>query len=427
MDFKTSIVKRGARKKTNRLKDGSRSEITVKGGWYYRISYVDLDGKPRTVERGPFDLKSHAKDALNAKLPDLRQTRGRSREAEAMTFRELAEICSDKLFHAPEYVNDTEGNRERISGVKSWKTVRSQLRHLKAFFGNRKINTLTADGLREYKTYRRKQTVDNKEGEPIRNLSLATVNRELATLRRILRYARTRGWIVDDIFAGAGVIEVSKEKERKRILSPSEEIALLNACQGEWETEYTRKRKGKSEKLTSSFTLNNRHLRAILILAIDSGLRMNEILKLRWSDIDLTQGLIEVIGTHTKTEKSRTVPLSARAKDELEYILSIGIGGDCPFPFTTIKRSFATAKRLAKIDNLRFHDLRSTAASRMSKAYPIATVAQILGHADVGTTMKYYISNPIETVLEVKDWLDRASTIVPSEQETLINGGEMVN
>lgn len=420
MEFKTSIVKRGPRQKFNKLKDGSRSEITVKGGWFYRINYVDLDGKPKTVERGPFDLKSHAKDAMNAHLPTLQQTRGRSRDAELMTFNELADHCETKIFHEPEYVNDSDGNRERISGVRSWKSVRAQLVPLRAFFGNRKINTLTSDGLRDYRTHRRKQTVKTKKGEPIKYVSVATVNREFSALRRILRYAKTKGWIVDDIFAGAGVIEVAKEKERKRILSPAEEIRLLAACQGEWTTEYTRTRKGKEEKLESTFTVDNKHLKAILILAIDSGMRRNEILSLSWKDIDFDTGMIKVLGTHTKTEKTRTVPLSERARVALEDVRAIS-PKEKIFPITTIKRSFATAKKLAGIQDLRFHDLRSTAASRMSKAYPLTVVAKILGHASVSTTMKYYIANEAETLLEVKKWLDRPFETVAENVSELVN------
>jgi hypothetical protein len=101
MELKTSIVKRGPRKKVSHLKDGTAKEITTKGGYFYRINYVDLDGKPRIIERGPFALKSHAKDEMNARLAELRQTRGRSRDAEGMTLAELADICAEKTSTPP--------------------------------------------------------------------------------------------------------------------------------------------------------------------------------------------------------------------------------------------------------------------------------------------------------------------------------------
>jgi integrase len=305
-------------------------------------------------------------------------------------------------------VTDEEGNRHRISGLKSWKAVRSQINHLKAFFGNRKINTLTADGLRAYKAARRKATVRTKPGAPERHVSVATVNRELAALRSILRYAKSRGWMVDDVFAGAAVIKTSAEKKRGRTLSASEEVALLNACQGEWTTEYKRTRKGTEETIRSSFSTDNKHLRAILMLAIDSGMRRNEILSLRWKDIDFDAGTIHVVATHTKTEESRTVPLSERARAAIEELRPIS-PPDRPFPITTIKRSFATAKRLAGIEDLRFHDLRSTAATRMSRVYPLGVVAKILGHASVATTMKYYVTNEKETALELQQFTRKSA------------------
>jgi integrase len=57
-------------------------------------------------------------------------------------------------------------------------------------------------------------------------------------------------------------------------------------------------------------------LKAIIILALDSGMRRGEIFKLSWKDIDFDNGLIQVIGTNTKTERARLVPLSQRAKDD---------------------------------------------------------------------------------------------------------------
>lgn len=52
----------------------------------------------------------------------------------------------------------------------------------------------------------------------------------------------------------------------------------------------------------------------MIILALDSGLRRDEIFKLRWQDIDFGNGIIRVLGTNTKTERERLAPLSGRAK-----------------------------------------------------------------------------------------------------------------
>ena len=91
-------------------------------------------------------------------------------------------------------------------------------------------------------------------------------------------------------------------------------------------------------------------------------MRRGENFKFRWEDIDFDNNLIRVIGTNTKTERARLVPLSQRAKVELEKLREIS--PEKPLPFTDIKRSFATAKRLAGIEDLHFHDLRRTTVTR---------------------------------------------------------------
>jgi integrase len=59
-------------------------------------------------------------------------------------------------------------------------------------------------------------------------------------------------------------------------------------------------------------------------------------------------------------------------------------------PLKDIKNAFRAALRGAKIEGFRFHDLRHTAGTRMADAgVPITAIADILGHADVRTTMRY--------------------------------------
>lgn len=424
MEIRTSVFKRSTRTKPTKLKDGTIKEYKVKGGWMYRLRYVDQDGKPCTEERGPFDRKNEAKDAMNVARIDAEKSGGRKRQAAGMTFADLCNICEKELFHQAKFVTNNSGNLERTSGIKSWKTVRSQIARLKAYFGNRLVTAITTKALRDYKEDRRNQYRATKPKENKRHITQTTVNREFATMRRMMRYARQEGWVTNDIFAGARVIEISKEIERQRVLSKAEEVALLAACQGEWEREYTRKLRGREQTVKATYTTDNWHLRAMIMLALDTGMRRGEILKLRWKDINFDEGYISIVGTHTKTERERIVPLSERTRAELEAIKPLS-EGEGPFPYTDIKRSFATAKRLAGINDLRFHDLRTTAGDRMAKVYPLSTVAKILGHSQLQTTMRHYVGNELDTILEVKGWLDRKPEAPSVEHVTVEN--ELVN
>jgi len=213
---------------------------------------------------------------------------------------------------------------------------------LKRFFGKRLIRQITTESLTDYKLWRLgngSQHPTAKDKAELKQIKLATVNRELSTMRRMMRFAYGKGWILKDIFFNAKVIEMSAEIERTRLLTSDEETRLLAACQGEREIEYTRTRRGKEEKIKAVHDVDNPHLKAIILLAIDSGMRRGEILKLRWKDIDFENNLIRILGTHTKTERERIAPLSARAKDELERIEKF-TSGEKPFNFDSFKRSF---------------------------------------------------------------------------------------
>lgn len=403
MDIKTSVFKRAARLKVTKKigPDGERVKVRVRGGWVFRIRYKDQDGKPCTIERGFFDLKSQAKDAMKATLRDLEKTGGSVIDGERMTFNHLIEKCRSAFYKEAHIVD---GNKK--SGVKSLKPVLSAISNLKAYFGPRLISAITPQSLFKYRDSRMRLQAPLKAGGKPRQLKIATVHRELGVMRRMMRHALNEDWVTRDIFAKApGLFDTTQAKPRTRILSIQEEGRLIAACTGDLNREYKRKRFGKTEEITAHIKLDHAHLRAAIILALDTGMRRGEIIKMKWNDIDFDAGIINVLSSNTKTERGRIVPLSDRAARELEGLRSLS-SGLSPFPIMDMKHAFSTVKEVAGITDLHFHDLRATAGDRMSRVYPLATVAKILGHQRHETTLKYYVGNELETVSEVKKWLD---------------------
>ncbi len=371
-----------------------------KGRWIIRIEYFDeILGKQRFMERHA-EKRSDAIDERDRLAAEIVKSHGQIQTGERMTFENLADI-SEKNFYKPAVI--VEGRK--VDGVRSHKTAEGQIKTLKKFFGKRLIRQITTESLTDYKLWRiengsENKTYKNTEKRPIK---LATVNRELSTMRRMMRFAYGKGWILKDIFFNAKVIEMSAEIERTRLLSFDEEMRLLAACQGEREVEYTRIRHGKEEKIKAVHDVDNPHLKAIIILAIDSGLRRGEIIKLRWKDFDLENGIVRIVGTHTKTERERIAPLSQRAKDELENIRRF-TPGEKPFPFADFKRSFATAKRLAGIEDLHFHDLRRTAITRwIQQGTSLAFAGKFAGHSQLQTTMKHYTATDNNMITELNE------------------------
>ncbi|HEX8735001.1 MAG TPA: site-specific integrase [Pyrinomonadaceae bacterium] len=409
MEIKSKIFKRNAGKS--------------KGKWIVRIEYFDeLLGKKRGLERQG-DKKSDVIDERDRMIKDIEKSHGQILTGERMTFDNLADIC-EKNFYKPAVI--VEGRK--ISGVRAHKTAKIQVNILRKFFGKRLIRQITTESLTDYKLWRLEigsQHPTLKERVNKSPVKLATINRELSAMRRMMRFAYGKGWILKDIFFNAKIIEMSAEIERTRLLTSVEETRLLAACQGERSITYKRKKRGKPneiEEITAIHDVDNPHLKGMIILALDSGMRRGEIFKLRWQDFDFDNNLIRILGTHTKTERERIAPLSQRAKDELNKLKEI-TQGENPFPFTDIKRSFATAKRLAGIDDLHFHDLRRTAITRwIQQGTSLAFAGKFAGHSQLQTTMKHYTATDADMIQEISE---RMNKFHAQDENTLVN--EMLN
>ncbi|CAN5889986.1 hypothetical protein BH18ACI4_BH18ACI4_16460 [soil metagenome] len=260
------------------------------------------------------------------------------------------------------------------------------------------------EALKQYeKALKQRRKVERPEVCATR--SIATVNRELALLRRMFNVAQREGWIAHNPFAmGEPLVSIADEKKRERILTREEERRLLEACSD------TRRR----------------HLRPILICALDTGMRQGEILTLRWRDVDLDHGTITVAAFNTKTMRSRTISVTVRLARELEAIAaqSPKRPDDLVFGISdNVKRSFDVVRRAAGIADVRFHDLRHTAATRLVSAHiPLSEVGRVLGHTQANTTYRYVNAN-IETAKRAAAALDAFN----SEPETIRSAADLVH
>lgn len=371
-----------------------------KGKWTVRLSYFDsITGSTRTIERAK-DKRSDAIDERDRLANEIKKSHGGIREGEKMTFARLTEVCC-KAFYKPATIE----NGVKTEGVRSFASIKSALKNLNVYFGKRRIGEITTESLFDYRQRRQKQGV-----------KIATVNRELEAMRRMMRFAYSKGWTVRDIFFGARAIVTSAESVRTRILTESEQERLILACEGKRETEYLRTRRknckdrpGEKETITAESEVINPRLKAIILLAVDAGMRRGEILKLTWQDIDLEAGIVTVKASNTKTETERLVPLSDRAKRELDRVRLFTPSSESrPFPFVDFKHSWHTAKRIAGIEDLHFHDLRASAITRwQTDGLPLAIASKIAGHSNTKTTAKYYTSADAEIVQALAETMNR--------------------
>ena len=196
--------------------------------------------------------------------------------------------------------------------------------------------------------------------------------------------------------------------------SSGEAVPLLQRSLAEYE------RKGKT--LTADIDTYNPHLKATILLGLDSGLRRGEILTLEWKDIDFEMGIIKILGTHTKTQKTRSVPMTDRTKAELTSLPNFGTSGRV-LPFNDFKRSWATAVKVAKIDGLTFHDLRRTFVTRLQAGgVSIGIAAELAGHSRLETTQKHYTSTDNAAIIQ-----HAATTINEANEERAMHWPEIID
>lgn len=161
----------------------------------------------------------------------------------------------------------------------------------------------------------------------------------------------------------------------KRLARVSVKIVLLNSAQ-----------------LNTIFKNSTEHLRLIMELAVNTGLRLNELRALKFSDFDLKNSILHVAVENSKTKKhERFVPLNYKAKASVKLLRKNRAETD--FVTDLTDHAFKThCYRLSRKIGFRFsfHSLRHTFITAFYNASldPYMT-ASVSGHKSINTTMIY--------------------------------------
>ncbi|MGD0274706.1 MAG: site-specific integrase [Syntrophales bacterium] len=216
----------------------------------------------------------------------------------------------------------------------------------------------------------------------------ATVNRHVATLKHMFTKAVDWNMVEDGTLKRIRRAKLLEEDNRRlRYLSTDECRVLINACPP--------------------------HLRPVVITALNTGMRKEEILSLKWDNIDLKHGDNGfILLDRTKNGQRREIPINTTVKETLNGILR---RIDLPYVFYdpktgkrygNIQRSFTTACKRAGIKDFHFHDLRHTFASQLvMSGVDLTTIKELLGHKTLTMTLRYAHLAPSHKVRAV-DILD---------------------
>lgn len=196
----------------------------------------------------------------------------------------------------------------------------------------------------------------------------STVNRYLQLLKKMFNLAIEESYLEENVIRKVKLFS-EKDNLKERILTEKEEEKLMENCSDT--------------------------LRAILLVALNTGMRRAEILGLTWSQIDFETRRIKV--EKTKSEKVRFIPINDALFKQILNLKSKN--GQSPFiffnpetkqPYQDMKTGFKRACRISGIEGLRFHDLRHTFATRLvANGIDIETVRDLLGHHSIVITQRY--------------------------------------
>ena len=324
-----------------------------KRGVVYRIKFTDADGRQVMETLGP-EREGWTQRKAEAEL------RERLVRVERRNYRRPKPTRFDT--YAATWLE--EGQTRRRWAKRTIIQYRSILKRLGEHFGPIPLGAIRPRHVAEY------------VAEQGKHYEASTVGRDLSVLHDVFATAMREELV--DANPAAGAEHPKLAKRRWRILEPAEVARVRKAFSDE-------------------------QARTIFLTLVLTGVRRDELRELRWSDVDLLDGVLRVRGTKS-AEAVRSIALSPMLVAALEaHYRQTAFTGDGEFVFCHPERGtrysaklfaeqFRAALSKAEIDDYvrPFHDLRHTALTNeaASGSSPIALMAKA-GHSDMKTTRIY--------------------------------------
>ena len=212
-------------------------------------------------------------------------------------------------------------------------------------------------------------------------LAPATVNKYLVMLHGILKRAQRRHGLAVNVVASVERQPIRRSGDF-RVLSPTEVEALGRAAISPQDA-------------------------AIFRVAAYTGLRLGELLALRWRDADFEKRLVHVRRSYTADEEGMPKSGRVRSVPMIDQVAAVLDGLSRRERFTSdrdlvfcneagdfmdgsaLRRRFYLARERAGLRRIRFHDLRHSFGTLAVQVFPLTDVKAYMGHADISTTMIY--------------------------------------
>lgn len=139
------------------------------------------------------------------------------------------------------------------------------------------------------------------------------------------------------------------------------------------------------------------HLTPMILLSINTGLRQGELFNLRWDQVNFQIRIITIVGPESKSYQTRHIPLNNISMSVLKgwqeqtlRLSNLVFPNADGLPFDNVDTAWENILKAAGITKFRWHDLRHDFASKLVMAgVDLNTVRELMGHADIKTTLRY--------------------------------------
>lgn len=251
---------------------------------------------------------------------------------------------------------------DAATSLRSYRDTQDRLAWWVNHFGNERVRDLGVLRLREARDRL-------KPGR-----APATVNRYLAAMRSCWNWGRSAGLVPQDRPWPTRLM-LAEPSGRVRFLADSELTALLNAARGYSPVIY-----------------------AAIVLSLATGVRRGEMLRLKWSDVDLDgHPRLRVLEAKNKTARAIHLPAAAVAalkalrRESVVGQQAVFLYGDgSPLTGTTLEKPWRDVRRTARLRDFRWHDLRHSCASYLAQnGATLLEIGRVLGHKSQQVTMRY--------------------------------------
>ena len=273
-----------------------------------------------------------------------RERIGRSKKAAENRFREIQTAKAEKR-----HINVNKNVLVKLGELRDWYLELSEVKQKKSYSDIVRCVSLVVEhigekttaiqlGLKDIEEFRKHRlSINSIRGRPIKP---ATINRNVANFRSMLNRAVDYGKL--EINPLGRIKQLEENNIRERVLSQDEFERLLSNCHGE--------------------------LKGLVLIAFYLPMRQEEILNLRWEEIDFKHGFIRLGANRTKTKTVRSVPMHTKIIYYLQCLPRPLKGGFIFSKRRFPRKAYYKAVRETCLENFTFHDLRHCAMNNLRLA-----------------------------------------------------------